>query len=436
MIRTQLLTRTLQRAVDVRGGEVRALVWSFAYFFCILGAYFILRPLRDEMGIAGGVRALPWLFTGTFVAMLCVVPLFGALVARVPRRRFIPWVYWFFILNIVVFWALLSIGVAPEAVARAFFIWTSVFNLFIVSVFWSFMADLFRNEQGRRLFGFIAAGGTAGTIAGPAITVALAVPLGPANLLPISAALLAVAVFCVRRLVRAAADFTDHGRAESDDEAVIGGGILDGIVAVAKSPYLLGICFFIAMFTTTSTFLYFQQASIIAGAFDDPAERTRLFGVIDLSVSTLTIVTQLLVTGRFIRRLGVGAAVAFLPLVTVAGFALFAWAPTVAMLVGFQIVRRASNFAITRPGREMLFTVLPREQKYKSKNFIDTVVYRGGDAVSGWAFTALRTGLGLDLAAIAALCIPAAALWAGAGWMLGRHQDRLAAAEPGAAPAQ
>ncbi len=421
-----MLYRVLRLAVEVRRHEVGALAWSFVYFFAILAAYFILRPLREEMGIAGGVGNLEWLFTATFLAMLAVVPAFGWLVARVPRRRFVPYAYGFFIINILIFWALLENDVATKHVARAFFVWVSVFNLFIVSLFWSFMADLFRSEQGTRLFGLIAAGGTIGTIAGSSITLVLAERIGAPNLLPISAALLALAICCVRGLATATEGFQPEPERR---EQPLGGTILAGITEAARSPYLLGICAFIALFTTTSTFLYFQQAHIIAAEFADPDERTRLFAFINLAVSVLTVAVQLFLTGRLVKWLGLGAVVSFLPLVTLAGFALFAWAPTVTMLVGFQIVRRVANFAVTRPGREMLFTVVTAEQKYKSKNFIDTVVYRGGDAASGWAYAGLSRGLGLDPGAIAIVCMPVAAAWMVLGWGLGRHRTRRAAAE-------
>jgi len=354
----------------------------------------------------------------------------------------------FFIANLLLFWLLLTLGTYKVHVARAFFIWISVFNLFIVSIFWSFMADLFRNEQSRRLFGFIAAGGTAGTVVGPSITVMLAVPFGPKNLLLISAALLGVSIFCVRRLVRAADDFKrSEAMARSspeawgapkpaDETAVIGGGILGGITELVKSPYLLGIGLFFLLFTSTSTVLYFEQAHIISATIGDPGQRTRIFAFMDLSVSTLTILTQLIITSRFIKYFGVSAAVSFLAVVTMAGFAFLAWAPTVIMLVGFQIIRRAANFAVTGPSRETLFTVVSREQKYKAKNFIDTVIYRGGDTVSGWAFDGLHGPLGLGLASIAAICVPISALWVGLSWMLGQHQDKLAqqAATPAPAP--
>jgi AAA family ATP:ADP antiporter len=417
----------LRLAVDVRADEVRAVVWSFGYFFSILAAYFILRPLREEMGIAGGVRNLEWLFTATFLTMLAVVPAFGWLVTRVPRRRFVPYAHGFFIVNILVFWVLLEGDVATRHVARLFFVWASVFNLFVVSLFWSFMADLFRSEQGTRLFGFIAAGGTLGTIAGSSITLLLAGSIGAANLLPISAALLAVGIVCVGRLQRATRGFKPDA---ATPDTSLGGGILAGITEAARSPYLLGICGFIALFTTTSTFLYFQQAHLVADAFADSDERTRVFAFINLAVSVLTVAVQLALTGRIVKWLGVGAAVSFLPLVTLVGFGLFALAPTVTMLVGFQIVRRVANFAVTRPGREMLFTVVTREQKYKSKNFIDTVVYRGGDAASGWAYAGLSKGMGLDMSTLAIVCMPVAALWMVLGWCLGLVRTRRAAVAP------
>lgn len=420
----------LRRAIDVETKEVAALLWAFAYFFAIMCAYFILRPVRDDMAIAGGVRALPWLFTGTFIVMLCVVPFFGALVSRFPRRKFIPIVYWFFIANLLVFWALLQSGVSTVYVARAFFIWTSVFNLFIVSVFWSFMVDLFCEQQGRRLFGFVAAGGTAGTLVGPLVTLSTAAVIGTYNLLLVSVVFLVFALSCVGQLLKSVDELNGRSASKTlsapSDEHGIDGGIFSGVTEIAKSPYMIGIGIFIALFTWTSTFLYFQQANIIASAFDNSLERTQVFAAINLAVSTLTILTQIFITGRFMKAFGVRIAVAFLPAVTMVGFALFALAPTLAMLIVFQVIRRASNFAITRPGREMLFTVVTKEQKYKSKNFIDTVVYRGGDAVSGWAFVGLNRGLSLDLSVIAAICVPIAAAWMGLAWVLGNRQMRLA----------
>ena len=250
--------RWLSRLVAVRPDEMRALLWSFAYFFCLLASYYVLRPLRDEMGIAGGVRNLHWLFTATFFVMLAAVPIFGAVVARLPRRRFIPLVYHFFVANIAIFWVLLTLDVEKQLVARVFFVWISVFNLFAVSVFWSFMADLFRSDQGKRLFGFIAAGGSAGALAGPALTVWLAGPLGPVNLLIVAAVLLEAAVLCAHRLERAVpqAHATREGRPEV--QAPIGGKWFAGFALLLRSPYLAGIALWVLLLSLAGTFLYFQ----------------------------------------------------------------------------------------------------------------------------------------------------------------------------------
>jgi len=421
--------RRLSRIVAVREGETRALLWSFAYFFCLLAGYYVLRPLRDEMGVAGGVRNLQWLFTATFVAMLAAVPVFGAVVARLPRRRFIPLVYHFFVANIAIFWLLLSFDVAKVQVARVFFVWISVFNLFAVSVFWSFMADLFASEQGKRLFGFIAAGGSAGALAGPVLTVWLAVPIGPVNLLIIAALLLEAAVLCAHRLESAAQTAAnpegDAVRAAGPESAGLGGGWLAGIAMLARSPYLAGIALWVALLSLAGTFLYFQQANIVAAASSDPAVRTRIFASIDLAIGILTLAVQFLATGRLISRFGTGPTAAFLPFVFALGFAVLAWSPALAVVIAFQAVQRTANFAVSNPAREVLFTVLAREEKYKAKNVIDIVVFRGADALSGWLFSALR-GAGLDLAAISLATVPVAAVWLVLALALGRAQEHRA----------
>jgi AAA family ATP:ADP antiporter len=412
--------------VAVEPGEISATLLAFAYFFCLLCAYYILRPVRDEMGIQGGVENLQWVFTATFVAMLAAVPVFGAAAARLPRRRLVPLVYVFFILNLVIFYLLLRGGVATGWVARAFFVWLSVFNLFVVSVFWSFMADIFDNAQARRLFGFIAAGGSAGAVAGPSLTAALAPVAGPVNLLLVSAAFLLAALACVIGLGRTAARSGPAAGGEA-----VGGTVLGGVRKVLRSPYLLGICAYIVLYTTLSTFLYFEQARIVRDAFTDPARRTAVFAWMDLAVNVLTITTQVLATGRLVAWMGVAATLALVPALVAAGFLLLGTWPTLAVLIGFQVVRRAGNYAIARPAREMLFTVVGREEKYKSKNFIDTVVYRGGDAVSGWVFTGL-SAIGFGLSAIAYTAVPVAALWGVTGWLLGRAQERRREGSAGA----
>jgi len=437
----------LKRIVILREDETQPLLWSFAYFFCLLCSYYIVRPVRDEMGIQGGVENLPWVFTGTFVAMLVAVPIFGAAVARFPRHRLLPFVYAFFILNLLAFYALFKAGIAPTYVARAFFIWVSVFNLFVVSVFWSFMADLFTNAQARRLFGFIAAGGSAGAILGPALTASLAGSLGSVNLLLLSALWLSLAIVCIRRLVRWASahgnDLTaprertsahePHVNHIGSGDTPIGGGILTGVTLALRSPYLLGICLYIWLYTTLSTFLYFEQARIVANALADPEGRTALFASIDLAVNALTVLGQVFLTGRIVARFGLPATLALIPAAVALGFTTLGLFPVLTVLAVFQVLRRAGNYAIARPAREMLFTVITREEKYKSKNFIDTVVYRGGDAASGWLFAGL-TAMGFGLSTIAFLAVPVAAAWLVTGLALGKKQDalRLAAIDGGA----
>jgi AAA family ATP:ADP antiporter len=380
------------------------------------------------MALEGGVGDLPWLFTGTFLVMLLAVPLYGWIVARFPRRRFVPLIYHFFAANLLIFFLLLGLEEIRVPVARAFYIWVSVFNLFVVSVFWSFMADLFRNEQGKRLFGLIAAGGSLGALLGPALTAALAVPLGPAKLLVVSALLLEIAVFCVFRLLRAVGPQTTKRQMEGEPER-IGGSLIEGIPLIWRSPYLVAICLYILFFTTTSTFLYFEQAHLIAALFEDISERARIFALIDLLVAVLTLTIQIFVTGRVILRFGMAPSLAFLPVFTFLGFLCFALFPQLAVLVAFQSLRRAANFAVSKPAREVLFTVLPRAEKYKAKSVIDTLVYRGGDALSGWLFRGLE-GLGLALPAIAAVTLPVIAFWAFLAVRLARRHDHLAIAQP------
>lgn len=423
--RASLAYRTVARAVVVTPQELGALLWSFAYFFLLLAGYYVLRPLRDQMGIAGGVRNLPWLFTATFVALLALQPAYGALVARLPRVRFIPIVYHFFVANLALFWLLLTLDVFAVEVARVFFVWVSVFNLFAVTVFWSFMADLFDSEQGKRLFGFIGAGGTAGALLGPLITIGLSVPLGPVNLLLVAAILLELAVFCVHRL-EATARAEPRKGAVPPAEARIGGSAFAGLAEVARSPYLLGIALWVSLLSFGGTFLYFEQANIVAATIHDRGAQTRLFAGIDLAVGVLTLATQTFATGRLIARFGVGRAAAALPAVYVGGFALLALLPGLAVVLALQVLQRTMNFAIANPARQVFYIVVSRQEKYKAKNLIDVVVFRGSDALYGWIFDALQA-LGLKLAAIAACAIPVALGWMALAAALGRSQERRAA---------
>ena len=435
------LGRLLRRAVDVREHETAALVASCAYFFFVLSAYYVIRPVRDEMGVAGGVENLAWLFTGTLVGMLLVHPLFTTLVGRFPRRRFVPLIYRFFILNLAVFFLVFGVVDADWAVwvGRVFFVWTSVFNLFVVSVFWSFMTDLYRPAQSQRLFGLVAVGGTMGAILGSTITSALAPRLGPVSLLLVSAVLLELAARAARVLDGQEASLARAAGPEEADAvggggaAVIGGGVLDGVRHVARSPYLLGIAALMLLFTIASTFLYFQQAAIVARVFEgDPQARTGLFAGIDLAVNVLTLATQIFLTGRMLRWLGVALSLAFLPLLSVIGFGILGSAPGLAVLVVFQVLRRAGNFAVQRPAREVLYTVLPRTDKYKAKNFNDTFVYRVGDQLGAWAYTAIAW-LGLGLSGLAFTMVPLSAVWLLlALWLGGRYRRLLTDARPAA----
>lgn len=426
----------IRRVIDIRPGEGRALAWSWLYVFALFLAYYVLRPIRDELGVAGGVRNLPWLFTGTLVAMLAVNPLFAAAVRRWPREQFIAVSYRFFMVNLLVFMGLLALATPEQHVwiGRAFFIWVSVFNLFVVSVFWSFIVDVFDGGQGKRLFGFLAAGATLGGLAGSALTSGFVEHVGQTWLLLASILLLEVAVFATRRLSRLSDAFRQPVQGD-DPHRAVGGGIFAGLTHTFRSPYLFGIAFFILLYSITSTVLYFQQAQIAEANFADRAARTAFFADIDFWVNVFTLAIQLFLTGRVMGWLGVALTLCILPLVSIAGFAALASMPTVTVFVAVQVGRRVSNFALARPTREVLFTSVPREDRYKAKNFIDTVVYRGGDQVGSWAYAGLLA-VGLTLTGIAWIAVPVSALWLGLSYWLGRRQEQAERREAVASPAE
>jgi ATP:ADP antiporter, AAA family len=416
------LQRWLNRAVPATPQERAAALWSFAYFFTLLAGYYVLRPLRDQMGIAGGVKNLPWLFTATFVSLLVAQPVYGALVAKLPRARFIPIVYHFFVANLALFWVFLRLGIDTAIVARVFFVWLSVFNLFAVAVFWSFMADLFDAEQGKRLFGFIGAGGTAGALLGPVITIVLSVPLGPVNLLIAAMILLEAAVFCVHRLERSATAQTERQGAPQR----LGGGAFAALPELIRSPYLLGIAAWISLLSFCATILYFEQIHVVAAEVHGAGAQTRIFAGIDLAVNLLSLATQIFATAQLLKRFGTGAVAAALPAVYVAGFFALFLAPTLAVVMVVQVMQRWIHFALATPARQVFYTVLGREEKYKAKNLIDVVIYRGSDALYGWVFDSLQA-LGLKLGAIALCALPVAGCWFILSAALGRAQERRAA---------
>ena len=417
----------IRTSVGAKPGEGAVLLWATAYYFLVLCAYYVIRPIRDDMGAASGAENLAWLFSGTMVGMLLVHPLYTSLVSKLRRRAFIAWTYRFFIVNLIAFYLVFRSVNAEQAiwVGRVFFIWTSIFNLFVVSVFWSLLTDVFHPSQGKRLFGIVAVGGTIGAMLGASITTGLVGVLGPLNLMLVSAVILELAVRASHVLDRAESGMrsveaeteaavsptTMNVTAADSSQDVIGGGMFDGIKHIMSSPYLMGIASLILFYTISSTFLYFQQVDVVARVFgDDRAARTRVFGAMDIAVNALTLLAQLFLTGRFIKWLGIGAALAFLPLITMIGFGVMGFVPALAVLIGFQTIRRAGNFAIQRPAREALFTVLGRSDKYKAKNFSDTFVYRLGDQVGAWSYTWMGM-LGLSLSGLALSMVPLSIAW-------------------------
>jgi AAA family ATP:ADP antiporter len=379
----------------------------------------VLRPVRDEFGAAAGVERLPWFFTGTFLAVLAAVPAFGWLAARVPRRALLPAVYTGFVLCLLVLFGLLHLR-TPWA-PGAFFVWLSVFNLFVVSLFWSLMVDLWREAQARRLFGFIAAGGSAGALAGPSLTAGLVGRIGPVNLLPVAAGLLAGALVCLARLRRRPPAPVE---ADGGEAPALGGGALAGVARLVGSPYLRRIALFVLLATALGTVLYVQQAAVLREAVPDPGRRTRVFALVDLTVNALTIGTQVLATGRLVRAVGLPAVLGALPGLGAAGLTALALSPSVGVLLAVQVLWRAAQYALGAPAREMLFTVVSPEDKYKTKNVIDTVVYRTGDVLAAWGLAALA-GFGLGPAALAAAALPLAGVWLLVALDLGRRQERL-----------
>ena len=416
----------LRRMIAVTPAEVPALAWAWLYIFSVLSSYYIMRPIRDQMGVAGGVNNLQWLFTGTLIGMLLLNVPFAYLVKTLPRTRFIPITYRFFAANILIFAAVLHFTDAAHSVwiGRAFFIWISVFNLFVVSVFWALVVDVFNSEQGKRLFGFIAAGATIGAICGSSITATLGRHVPTPFLLIGATCLLEVAVLSVRGLSRLSAAL--HARPAESADRPVGGHVLAGITHPFKSPYLANVSLFMLLFSITATFLYFQQASLVRDNFPDRGSQTAFFATIDMAVNTLTLIVQLFFTGRILGWLGVGLTLTILPMLTLVGFGTLALMPAVSTLVVFQVMRRSCDYAIARPTREVLYTVVVREDRYKAKNFIDTVVYRGGDQIGAWAY-ALIAMLGFGTPTIAAIAIGLAIIWLFNGWWLGHRQETMAA---------
>lgn len=404
--------------LNVLPSERAALALGFAFHFCVLASYYLVRPLRDALGLEGGADQLQWLFTATFVVMLLMVPVFGALASRLPATRFVPLIYRVIAASMLVFGLLIANHVAPVTVGRVFFVWISIYNLFIVSIFWSVLVDRFSSEQGRRLFGCIAAGGTLGTFIGPLLAATMATRLGPVALTVAAALLLEIAVHCYRALLARTQSQSGNSLL---DERRMGGNMLAGITLILRSPYLLGLVLFMLLHTSAATLLYFEQGRIVADSYADTGSRTQFFAIVDLIVSALTLTLQLLLTAPLIRLVGIGGALLAMPLVTIVAFAAMALAPVPATVALAQGLRRAVEFALVRPAREVLWTVVSREEKYKAKNVIETLVYRGGDAASGWLSAGL-TALGAGFGLVALVIVPFAGMWGGLCLWLARRQ--------------
>jgi ATP:ADP antiporter, AAA family len=405
----------LRRLVVLQPGEAPALFASFATLLCTFSSYAILRPVRDALGITSGLETLPYLFWAVFIAMLLLQPLYGWLTSRLPRSVFLPSVYIFFAANLLGFWLWFHLQADHTWIARSYFVWVSVFNLFILAAFWGLMADVFTREQAGRLFGFIWAGASSGGVLGPYIDKKLAEPLGAINLLLISVALLLIALIFMRLVIRwqqrqraqpprtaaAAADSGGIARAG----AGVGGGVLAAFSQVARSPYLLGIGLFVLIMTWVNTFFYLEQQAFVAKAFSSANQRTHFFASIDLYVQIASLAMQFLLFSRLYRWFGMRTLLAFVPLMMTAGYALYALMPAFMLLVIVYAVRRVADYAITRPCRDSLFTVVSREEKYQAKSLLDTFAYRGGDATSGSLHKLLVEGLGAGHSAVG---------WAGA----------------------
>lgn len=411
----------LAGVVTVEPGERAGLLWSFAYFFCVLAAYYVIRPVREDMGVLVGEGKRETLFILVFLVMLGAVPVFGKLVSSISRRWIVPVVYAFFIANMVAFRAVLGEG-ASVMLAQTFFVWASVFNLFTISLFWIVMSEHWESAQAKRLYGFIAAGGSCGGIVGPLVAQTLVPMIGPNNLLLVSAGFLVLALLAAMGVRAAFA-----GKVAVAEEPKREKSLFAGAMQVWKSPYLFQIALAILLANVVSTFFYLEQLKIVGAAIPGRPERVQLFARMDLAVSIGTIALQVLVASAIFNRFGVGIAAGLLPVTAICGFLALSVAPVLAVIVAVVVIERAVTFSIASPGMRVLYTLVSPEEKYRAQNFIDTAVFRGGDAISGSMFSLMTRSWGLGAAGVAAISIPLAAIWLGLCLVLGRmHTERAA----------
>ena len=422
--RNSRLMRIVQAATKIEPNELGATLLSFLFVFVLMTAYFIMRPVRDAMASDWSDAEVSLLWTMTFFFSVIAVSLYGGAISLVRFNRLVPGVYGFFALSFFLFYFGSTLIADPVLVDKSFYVWLSVFSLFHLSVFWSFMSDLFNKHQAPRLFGIIATGASVGAIAGPLLTAELVNRIGTDMLMLVSATLLLIPVpiiFVLDRLKITALGNADLNVDLSAQQA-IGRNPFAGFSLFLKSPYLIGIGCFILLYVAIGSFVYFE----IKNLFEvfTRAERAQLLAYIDFAVNLLAILTAIFLTSRIATRFGMATTLALIPVLMAIGMLVLALSPVVAVVAGLQVARRAGNYAITRPGREMLFTVVDRETRFKAKPVIDIVLYRGGDMVSAWAFTLLTTVVGLGLGGVAAVGAGIAAVWAFVGVYLGRSYAR------------
>lgn len=415
------LNRLLGRWAKIETGEAPGVITAFFLFFCVFAGYFAVRPVRETVGTIIGAKGVSDLFVVTWIVSLAIVPIYGALCGRFRRQTFLPWIYGFVALSLAGCGLIFMRGENNLGIGAFFYVLISVLNLFIVSVFWSFLLEMFDSGQAKRLFGFIAAGGTAGALVGPAITGLVVGRIGNSGVLMFGAGMFVLAIFCQRILLR----IWFGGHQQTDGKPVqdrpIGGNPFAGLWLVLKSPYLLGIAFFVVLLAAVNTFLYFEQLQLVKETFKDTAQRTRVFSAMDTTVQSLTILCQIFITGRLASRRGVGFLLTLVPIAMVIGLLALASFHTFAVLAVVIIARRVGEYAFVRPGREMLFSHVDTETKYKAKNLIDVPIYRGGDALVAKVTTAVNSA-GYSAALLGAVF---AAGWALMGWWLGRRREHI-----------
>ena len=420
----------VNKTLGIERHEYVAVAWSFAYFFCVLSSYYILRPVRETMAVGSGPDTIPYLFIGTFVTMIFASSIFGWVASRFPRRVFLPWVYIFFSVNIAIFWVLFTqavdSGESTVWLGRAYFVWVGVFNLFVVSVFWSFMADIYTREQGRRLFGVISAGGSIGALLGGIATSAIVTTIGTHNLLPIAGTLLLLSLICITQLRKwVISEHKDGINQSAASDKPLGGSAFSGITHLLSSKYFGSIAVTSLIASTLGAALYMFAAELVAVEIPDVDEQTRFFSNMNVAANFLTVIFQAFAVKHVVGRFGIGRALVLMPVVSAIGFAMLALDPVLAVIAILTVARRAVGFGFSKPATDMLYSVVTPEEKYKTKNFIDTAVYRGGDVIGTWF---VRSMSALGIAGISVVMVPIAIFWVFVSLWLGRDYKRKAKA--------